>query len=63
MKKQLCWGILLWAAFLIMLTSDIKKIKYLPNFIRELKRLTKKHSVYNEDSDYMLVPKPKSKEF
>lgn len=62
MKKQFCWGIMLWAAFLIMLTSDIKKIKYLPNLIRELKKLTRKHSKYNEDSDYMLVPKPQPKE-
>ena len=63
MRKHISWTILLWAAFLIMLTYDWKKIKYLPNLVKELNKLTKKSSRYTEDSDYMLVPKPKVKEF
>lgn len=63
MRKQISWTILLWAAFLIMLTFDWRKIKYLPNLIKELRRVARKGSRYNEDSDYMLVPKPKHKEF
>ena len=63
MKKEISWGILLWAAFLIMLTYDLKKIKYLPNLVKELRKLTKKGSRYTEDSDFILVPKPKHKEF
>jgi len=62
-RKHLSWTILLWAAFLIMLTYDLRKIKYLPNLIKELSRLTKKRSIYTEDSDFILVPKPKRKEF
>ena len=53
----------MWAAFLIMLTYDFKKIKYLPNLIRELNKLARKGSRYTEDGDFMLVPKPKHKEF
>lgn len=63
MRKQISWGILLWAAFLIMVVYDWKKIKYLNNLIKELHKLTKKSSRYNEDSDFMLVPKPKQKDF
>lgn len=63
MRKQISWGILVWAAFLIMLTYDLRKIKYLPNLIRELNRIAKKGSRYNEDSDFVLVRKPKQKEF
>lgn len=63
MKKRISWGILLWAAFLIMLTYDWKKIKYLPNLIKELNKLTKKGSKYTEDGDFILIPKPKTKEF
>ena len=63
MRKQISWGILLWAAFLIMLTYDWKKIKYLPNLVKELHKLTRKHSCYTEDSDFILVPKPKIKDF
>jgi hypothetical protein len=63
MKKRVSWGILLWSAFLIMLIYDYKKIVYLPNLIKELHKLTKKNSRYMEDSDFMLVPKPKRKEF
>jgi hypothetical protein len=63
MRKRLSWGIMLWAAFLIMLTYDWKKIAYLPNLIKELRKLTKKSSRYTEDNDFVLVPKPKRKEF
>ena len=63
MKKEISWIILLWAAFLIMLTFDFRKIKYLPNLLHELRRVARKGSRYNEDSDYMLVPKPNHKEF
>lgn len=63
MRKRISWGILLWAAFLIILVYDLKKIKYLPNLIKELNMLTRKGSRYTEDSDFMLVPKPKQKEF
>jgi len=62
MRKRISWTILLWAAFLIMLTYDWKKIKYLPNLIKELNKLTRKGSVYaNEDSNFILVPKPRAK--
>lgn len=63
MRKQLSWGILVWAAFLIMLTYDFRKIKYLPNLIRELNKIARKGSRYNEDSDFVLVRKPKQKEY
>ena len=63
MKRKISWGILLWAAFLIMLTYDWKKIKYLPNLVKELHKLTKKSSKYTEDSDFILVPKSKQKDF
>ena len=63
MRKQISWGILVWAAFLIMLTYDFKKIKYLPNLVKELNKLTRKGSRYTEDSNYVLVPKYKQKEF
>lgn len=54
---------MVWAAFLIMLTYDFRKVKYLPNLIKELNNITKKGSRYNEDSDFILVPKPKQKDF
>lgn len=63
MRKQISWGILLWAAFLIMLIYDWKKIKYLPNLVKELNKLARKGSIYTEDSDFMLVPKAQPKEF
>jgi len=63
MKTKISWGVLLWAAFIILVTSDIKNLKYLFNLIKELKKIFKKGSCYNDDSDFVLVPKQKMKEF
>lgn len=59
MKKRINWGILLWAAFLILITNDWKNLKYLPNLIRELNKLFKKKSKYIEDGDFVLIHKKK----
>ena len=57
MKQRINWGILLWAGFLILLNSDIKNIKYLPNLLQELRKVWKRTSEYNEDRDYVLIHK------
>jgi hypothetical protein len=61
MKQKISWGILLWAAFLILITSDWKNLRYLSNLIKELTKLTKKNSNYIEDSDFVLIHKDKLK--
>jgi len=61
MKKRINWGILLWACFLILLNSDWKNIKYLPNLIKELSRLWKRNSKYTEDGGFVLIHKSKLK--
>lgn len=63
MKTKFSWGVLLWAAFVILVNSDYKNLKYLPNLIKELKKIFKKGSCYNDDSDFVLVPKQRTKEF
>jgi hypothetical protein len=62
MKNRINWGILLWAAFLILITSDCKNLKYLPNLIKELHKLFKKGSGYTEDSGFILIHKSKVKD-
>ena len=62
MKKRINWGIMLWAVFFILLNSDWRNIKYLPNLIRELTKLIKKRSVYQEDGDFVLIHKNKIKD-
>jgi hypothetical protein len=57
MKKRINWGILLLAAFLMLITSDCKNLKYLPNLIKELHKLFKKNSIYKEDGDFVLIHK------
>jgi len=57
MKRQVSWGILLWAAFLILVTIDWKNLKYLPNLIKELSKLIKKNSKYTEDNCFILIHK------
>jgi len=61
MKKRINWGILLLSAFLILIVSDWKNIKYLPNLIKELHKLIKKNSNYKEDGDFVLIHKTKIK--
>jgi len=61
MKKRINWGILLLSAFLILIVSDWKNIKYLPNLIKELHKLIKKNSNYKEDGDFILIHKTKIK--
>ena len=63
MKVRISWGILLWAGFLILVTLDCRNLKYLPNLTKELKKLCKKYRGHSEDNDFILVPKPKQKEF
>ena len=63
MKQRISWGIMLWAGFLILLNSDIKNIRYLPNLFRELHRLWIKNSKYSEDGDFILIHKSKEKNF
>jgi hypothetical protein len=58
MKKKIDWVILLGAAFLILIISDYKNLKYLFNLIKELHKIFKKGSEYNEDKDFILIPRP-----
>jgi hypothetical protein len=63
MKRKISWGILLLAAFLILIISNWKNLKYLPNLIRELKKLFRKNSIYKEDNDFVLIHKAKIKDY
>lgn len=63
MKQKINWLILLCASYLILLLDNCKNLKYLPNLIKELGKLFEKGSKYTEDGDFMLIPKPKQKEF
>jgi len=63
MKTKFSWGVLLWAAFIILVTSDVKNLKYLSNLIKELKKIFRKGSCYTEDSDFVLIHKQRMKEF
>ena len=63
MKQKINWLILLCASYLILLLNDFKNLKYLPNLIGELGKLFHKGSRYTEDGDFVLIPKPKQKEF
>jgi hypothetical protein len=57
MKNRISWGILLWAGFLVLVTTDWKNIKYLFNLIKELSILMKKNSKYTEDDGFVLIHK------
>lgn len=61
MKRKINWGILLWAVFLILINNDWKNLKYLPNLIKELRRLARKHSHYTEDDGFVLIHKSQIK--
>jgi hypothetical protein len=61
MKKRISYVILLWSAFLILITIDWKNIKYLFNLIKELSKLMKKNSKYIEDDGFGLIHKNKLK--
>jgi len=58
MKKKISWIILLSASFLILIISDYRNLKYLFNLIKELHKIFKKGSEYNEDKDFILIPRP-----
>ena len=62
MKKRFNWGILLWAAFLILINSDWKNIRYLPNLIKELQKMMKRNTKYTEDGSFILIHKSKLKD-
>lgn len=57
MRRKINWGILLLSAFLILIMSDWKNLKYLSNLIKEFGKIFKKHSQYIEDGDYILIHK------
>jgi hypothetical protein len=61
MKKQISWLLLLLVAYLILLIIDWKNIKYLRNLFIELGKLFKNESIYNEDKDFILIPRPVEK--
>jgi hypothetical protein len=61
MKNKINWAILLWAGFIILVISDWKNIKYLFNLIKELNKMFKKHSEYDEDSGFVLIHKSQLK--
>lgn len=61
MKNRIKWGILLWSAFLILVITDLRNLKYLSNLIKELSKLCKKKSNYTEDGDFILIHKSKIK--
>jgi hypothetical protein len=63
MKKRLSWILLLWTTYLILLINNWKNFKYFPNLIKEFHRIIKKYSKYTEDGDFILIPRPKIKEF
>jgi hypothetical protein len=62
MKKRLSWFLLLLVSYLILLISDWKNLKYLPNLVKELRKLFKKGSCYTGNSDFILIPKPQIKD-
>jgi hypothetical protein len=57
MKRQISWGVLLWAAFLILVITDWRNLKYLSNLIKELSKLIKNNSKYTEDNCFILINK------
>jgi queuine/archaeosine tRNA-ribosyltransferase len=63
MKTKISWYVLLWSTFIILITLDIKNLKYLFNLIKELRKIFKKGSYYTEDNDFVLIHKQKMKEF
>jgi len=45
MKSRIIWGMLFVSAFLILVISDWRNLKYFTNLIRELHKLGKKNSI------------------
>jgi hypothetical protein len=62
MKTRISWILLLWTAYLILLISDWKNLKYFPRLIEELKKTIHKNSKYTEDNDFVLMKRPRKKE-
>ena len=58
MKQKISWLLLLLVAYLILVIVDWKNLKYLRNLFVELGKLFKKESIYNEDKDFILIPRP-----
>lgn len=63
MKTKINWIILLVAIFLILIVNNWKNLRYMSNLIKELRKIFKKGSNYAEDGDFILIPRPKIKEF
>lgn len=63
MKKRISWILLLWTCYLLLLINNWRNLKYFGSLCKEFKKLIKKNSKYTEDGDFILVPKPKQKEF
>lgn len=61
MKQKISWLLLLLVAYLILVIVDWKNLKYLRNLFVELGKLFKKGSVYNEDKDFIMIPRPVEK--
>jgi len=63
MKTKINWIILLSASFLILIVNNWKNLKYFPNLVKELRKIFKGGLNYAEDGDFILIPRPKTKEF
>lgn len=63
MRKRLSWLLLLWTSYLILLINDWKNLRYFGHLCKEFRKLIKNNSKYTEDSDFILIHKPKQKDY